>query len=96
MSKEWIIAPQWAGRDDASRDWSVPPLVAQLLHNRRVTSADDARAFLDPRLTDLHPPHLLHGATEAAELIATRMQSGKRIVLYPDSVKSGTIAYPYK
>jgi len=84
LPKEWIIHPRWAGCSEASADWSVPPLVAQLLHNRKVASAADARAFLDPKLTDLHPPDALPGATAAAALLAEAIRDKRRIVLYGD------------
>ncbi|MHC4236627.1 MAG: single-stranded-DNA-specific exonuclease RecJ, partial [Planctomycetota bacterium] len=44
----------------------------------------DPQAFLSPRLGDLHPPELLPGATQAAELLAAAVRAGKRIVLYGD------------
>ena len=84
MPKEWIIRPAWDGCTDAARQWSVPPLVAQLLYNRQVASADEAKAFLTPQLKALHPPETLPGATDAAERIADAVRAGKRIVLYGD------------
>jgi single-stranded-DNA-specific exonuclease len=84
LSKEWIIAPPWPQREAAARQWAVAPLVAQLLHNRAVTSADDARGFLDPRMTGLHPPKLLTGAESAAARLAAAIRAGQRIVLYGD------------
>jgi len=84
LSREWIIHPRWAGCSEAATGWSVPPLVAQLLYNRQVGSPEAARAFLDPKLTDLHPPDALPGAKAAAALLAERIRDGKRIVLYGD------------
>jgi len=84
LACDWVIEPRWADRDEAARRWSVPPLVAQLLYNRKVNSPQSARAFLDPRLGDLYPPEQLPGAELAAELLAAAVRAGKRIVLYGD------------
>ncbi len=84
MSKEWIIHRPWEGRADAARRWNVPPLVAQLLHNRAVDTPESAQAFLAPALNHLHPPHLMPGATEAAARLAAAVRARRKIVLYGD------------
>ncbi|MHC4235051.1 MAG: single-stranded-DNA-specific exonuclease RecJ, partial [Planctomycetota bacterium] len=76
MSKEWIVNPPWSHCREASLRWKVPPLVAQLLFNRGIDLDGDPQAFLSPRLGDLHPPELLPGATQAAELLAAAVRAG--------------------
>ncbi len=82
--QEWIISPPWDALAAASARWSVPPLLAQLLHNRGLHSDGDAASFLRPNLRDLHPPELLPGASAAAALLAEAIRAGRRIVLYGD------------
>ncbi len=82
--KQWIIKPPWPDCQQAAKDWRVPEIVAQVLFNRDVSSADSARSFMDPHLQDLHPPEMLHGAVEAAGHLAAAVRDGKRIVLYGD------------
>ncbi|MCC7292992.1 MAG: single-stranded-DNA-specific exonuclease RecJ [Phycisphaerales bacterium] len=84
MSKRWIIEPAWEERDAAAKLWGVPPLVAQLLHNRGVRDVEAAQRFLCPSLKGLHAPGLLPGAMRAAEIIADAAAAGRRIVLYGD------------
>ena len=84
MEKRWIIEPDWPDRAQAARRWSVPPLVAQILHTRGVQLDDDARAFLSPQLTSLHPPAMLPGAVDAAARIVDAVRSGRGILLYGD------------
>ena len=84
MAKEWIVAPPWEQRREASVRWDVPPLVAQLLCNRGIDLDGDPHAFLAPRMADLHPPEMLGGAKQAAALLAEAVRRGKRIVLYGD------------
>ena len=49
----------------------MSPLVAQLLLNRQIEDPEQARVFLEARLSSLHDPECLPGASDAAERIAT-------------------------
>jgi single-stranded-DNA-specific exonuclease len=42
------------------------------------------KAFLEPRMSMLHPPEDLPGATEAASLIVAKIRDRRRIVIYGD------------
>jgi single-stranded-DNA-specific exonuclease len=59
-------------------------LVAQLLLNRGVAAADDARRFLDAPMTGLHSPELLPGIPAAAERILAAISENRRICVYGD------------
>ena len=82
-ARRWIIAPPWAERDRVARRLNIHPLVAQLLHNRKV-QPDQAAGFLEPKLSNLYSPDLLPGCLDAARLIVERARQGKRIVIYGD------------
>ncbi len=82
--RRWEVAPPFAVAGDWARQLGTGPLVAQVLHNRGVRKLDAARAFLNPKLTDLHDPALLSGSREAARRIAQAAAKGERIVLYGD------------
>ncbi len=90
MSKQWIITPRCPEVLPTARRWGVPPLVAQLLINRGTPPGEPCEAFLTPQMKDLHPPHLLGGAMDAASLIVAAIESGTRIVLYGDYDVDGT------
>jgi single-stranded-DNA-specific exonuclease len=62
----------------------LSPIVAQLLLNRGVTTAPEARRFLDAPLSGLHAPELLPGVTAAAERIFEAVRQGKRVCVYGD------------
>ena len=85
MSKRWRIAncePQSiAALQQAA---GIPAIVAQLLLSRGIESPDEARQFLDPKLSGLREPAELPGATQAAELIFAAIQSQKKITIYGD------------
>ena len=90
MAKEWLITPPFPDCPAVARQWDVPEIVAQLLMNRGVTRDERAGRFLAPRLQDLHPPALLHGAPQAAAVIVEAVRSGTKIVIYGDYDVDGT------
>ncbi len=60
------------------------PLVAQLLLNRGLDTAEPARRFLESPLTGLHAPELLPGVNQAVERILLAVRAGKKICVYGD------------
>lgn len=62
----------------------VSPLIAQVLLSRGFKSPEDARAFLDAKMMELHPPTLLPGVEEASDHIINAIQAGRRITIYGD------------
>ena len=91
-SRRWRVAPAYSGADELARQIGSVPLVAQILHNRGIELPEAARAFLNPKLDDLHPPEKLPGATAAAERIARAVAEGQRIVIYGDYDVDGITA----
>lgn len=84
MAKRWIIPPVSPDVTAAAGRWRVPPFVAQMLLNRGLSTDQSGQAFLTPQLKDLHPPHMLSGAVEAAALIVDAIRCKSKIVLYGD------------
>jgi single-stranded-DNA-specific exonuclease len=78
------VAPPWAGAAEAARRARITPLIAQILHNRRIDDPEDIRRFFEPKLTDLHPPELLDGIDAAAGRIARAVRDGERVCIYGD------------
>jgi single-stranded-DNA-specific exonuclease len=84
-SKRWRLLPH--DRDavnSLARSLQVPALVAQLLLNRGVSSAPDARRFLECPLSGLYAPTLRPGVAEAADRILAAVAAGRRICVYGD------------
>lgn len=67
-----------------SQQSGLPTLVAQLLVNRGVRTASEARAFLDVRRDGLHDPETLPGVVEAAERVAQAIRDDRKIIIYGD------------
>jgi single-stranded-DNA-specific exonuclease len=85
MSKRWRIHPHDAECIAAlERGARVPAVVAQLLVCRGIRDPDQARRFLDPKLSALREPELLPGCWLAAERLHKALRQGRRIVVYGD------------
>jgi single-stranded-DNA-specific exonuclease len=83
--KVWRLLPQ--DHDAAHRlagSLRVSPVVAQLLLNRGVKQADDARRFLDGTLSGLHPPALLPDVPGAADRLYRAVAEKRKICVYGD------------
>lgn len=89
--KVWRLHPH---DDQAVRrlaaDASTNLVTAQLLINRGVTDGPAARRFLDCALSSLHPPGLLPGVAEAADLILRAVRDKRKVCVYGDYDVDGT------
>lgn len=85
MPRLWRIATHDPARiAELQRSAGLPPVVAQLLAARGIFDPDQAREFLEPKLTGLRDPELLPGVNRAADEIGRAMRDGEKIVVYGD------------
>ncbi len=85
MAKRWRFHPHDSGYvARLVRELGVTALTAQVLVSRGYRSPEDAAAFLNPRLSDLHDPNDLPGVADATERILRAVESGRRITIYGD------------
>ncbi len=85
MQRLWRVLPHDPARIDALvRGSGVSPVVAQLLVGRGVYHADDAKSFLDTKLTGLRDPRELPGVPAAVELIVDAIRQNTPIAIYGD------------
>ncbi len=93
MGKRWRVRLHDVERvARLERAADVPPIVAQLLICRGIEDREQARAFLDPKLTRLRDPDELPGAADAADRIMAAAKGGRRIVVYGDYDADGMTA----
>ncbi|QQE10601.1 single-stranded-DNA-specific exonuclease RecJ [Planctomycetota bacterium] len=78
--------------DEFAQQIHQHPLIAKLLLSRKITEADKALSFLTPKLTDLHDPSLIPGATQAAKRISQAVNDNQPIVIYGDYDVDGVTA----
>ena len=90
MSKVWRIHPPAPA--DFVRGVGLPNVVAQVLYNRGVTSAGEARAFLEGPSDPFHNPNLLPQMTHAVERLARAIESGETIGVFGDFDADGVTA----
>ena len=70
----------------------VSPFAAQLLINRDIKTAAEARAYLYPTFDELHSPFKLADMDKAVERIHTAISRGEKICVYGDYDIDGTTA----
>jgi single-stranded-DNA-specific exonuclease len=70
----------------------VSPFAAQLLINRGIKTAAEARSYLYPSLDGLHSPFKLAGMDKAIERIHKAISRGEKICIYGDYDTDGTTA----
>ena len=89
------ITHRWRLRDESPDAHTavrgVEPLPARILASRGLRG-EAASRFLDPKLTDLHDPALLPGATRAAERVLHALATREPIVIYGDYDVDGVTA----
>jgi len=88
----WEVAPVHEEAARFARQLRVCPLVAQLLLARGQGDVESARAFLDPKLSDLHDPSELAGTEAAAERVLRGIREKQQIVIYGDYDVDGITA----
>src|SRR5262245_60137541 len=84
-NKRWRFQPHDADRiARLEQAAGISPIVAQLLISRGVYEADQARTFLDAKLTGLRDPDLLPGVADAADRIYAAIRARRKLVVYGD------------
>ncbi|HAI12184.1 MAG TPA: single-stranded-DNA-specific exonuclease RecJ [Phycisphaerales bacterium] len=90
MLKRWRFRPNGQQTDLAALGLS--PLVDKLLGNRGVIESQQARDFLDPKMTQLHDPQLLPNISKAASRMSKAVRDNQPIVIYGDYDVDGITA----
>ncbi len=85
MTRKWTFHPHdLAASRRLAGNLRISPLLAQVLMARGKNDADEARRFLDAKLTDLHDPTHLPGVEQAADRIVRAVQQKRRVTIYGD------------
>lgn len=88
---QWYRYPR-ARAEELARLECASPLLAQLLVNRGIDSATEARRFLLPDLGTLHDPFLLQGMEAAVDRLVRAIRHDERIAIYGDYDVDGLTA----
>ena len=87
----WEIQSVWGGRSELAGRLGLPQLVGQLLYNRGISEAEEARRFLQPSLSDLIEPQAMRGMGPAVKRIREAIQNQEKIVIYGDYDVDGIV-----
>ncbi len=85
VRKLWRLLPHdQPAIERLTQEAGCPPLVAQLLLNRQVRTAEQAKQFLDAPLKDLHEPELVPGIIEASRRLHEAVKGQRPICIFGD------------
>ena len=85
MQKCWnICSPNLRLRADLSNALDVPPVIAQLFINRKITDIQDVKDFFSADLSTLHDPYLLKNMAKAVERIKQAQANKERLLIVGD------------
>jgi single-stranded-DNA-specific exonuclease len=85
LHKTWrVFEPSLDLVNALVKELGISPLVAGLLVNRKVTTANEARYSLDADLTKLHDPFLMTGMQKAVDRVVQSIEAGEKITVFCD------------
>jgi single-stranded-DNA-specific exonuclease len=85
-----VRTPDPTSASALGRELSVSATTAQILLQRGLADASDARAFLNPRLSELSLPDAMADRDVAAERLASAVRAGEAITVFGDYDVDGT------
>jgi single-stranded-DNA-specific exonuclease len=88
----WVVYPPRAEVDALAEALSIPPIIARVLVNRKILTADAARAFLYGDLDGLHDPYLMRGMDRAVARILEAIARGEKILVFGDYDVDGVLS----
>lgn len=96
MNHKWNYRPITQEQAETSRalaqELGISPVLGQLLVQRGIIKAQDAKKFFRPQLPDLHDPFLMKDMDIAVERLNMAMGKKERILIYGDYDVDGTTA----
>jgi single-stranded-DNA-specific exonuclease len=94
MERKWVIKEKSdaAVVKQLASSLSVPDSLANLMVQRGITSAAEAKAFFIPSLDYLHDPFLMKDMNIAVDRISTAVKKNEKILVYGDYDVDGTTA----
>jgi single-stranded-DNA-specific exonuclease len=89
----WQYCPMGAEKEKLHlRELGISSLAARILQNRGISSAEEAKKFLYPTLSDLPDPFTMKGMEKAVRRIVQALGHREKITLFGDYDVDGTTA----
>ena len=94
MEKRWVVKEKGdtAVVKQLAGALGVSESLANLMAQRNISSADEAKSFFNPSLDYLHDPFLMKDMNIAVDRISTAIKKNERILVYGDYDVDGTTA----
>ena len=94
MKKRWVIntPPEWEKIDKLSKELNCSHVIANLLLQRGVDTAEEAHAFFNPTLNMLHDPFLMKDMDKAVIRLEKAISTEEKVMIYGDYDVDGTTA----
>lgn len=85
MKSNWVYkTADLELQETISRELNISPVIANLLINRGISNAHDARKFIRPLLRDLYDPFLMKDMEKSVDRIIRAITSQEKILIYGD------------
>lgn len=92
QKKQWHIFPAQPKSAELVEELKISPLLAQILYNRQIQTSEQAKTFLNPKLSDLIEPELMPGIKPAVDRIEKAIKEKQKITIYGDYDVDGITA----
>ncbi len=94
IEKKWIVKEQGnpAAVRALSAELGIDQVLANLLVQRNITTAERAREFFKPDLSKLHDPFLMKEMDKAVERLEKAISNEEKVLIYGDYDVDGTTA----
>ena len=94
IEKKWIVKEQGnpAAVRALSAELGIDQVLANLLVQRNITTAERAREFFKPDLSKLHDPFLMKDMDKAVERLEKAISNEEKVLIYGDYDVDGTTA----
>ena len=94
MKKRWVIntPPPAEKVESLSKQLNCNRVIASLLLQRGVTTAEEAKAFFNPALNRLHDPFLMQDMDKAVARLEKAIAAKERVMIHGDYDVDGTTA----
>lgn len=85
LHKTWrLLEPRRELVDELARKLEISPIIAGLLVNRKASTPEEARSFINADLTRLHDPFLMTGMKQAVDRVVRAIEGGEKITVFCD------------
>jgi single-stranded-DNA-specific exonuclease len=88
----WNVAPSAEEAPGLAAAFGLPPVIGQILCNRRIADVESARIFLQGKFEDIPDPFLMTGMGASVDRIRRAIEAGERILIFGDYDVDGILS----